>query len=119
MPIVDADTVHVKVAAVEELFKGRVYITAPELEKLFGISIPTRLEMVSAAGLPFRKKGVGVRRPRRVFTIDDVYALLAFMRKGDECPTTNIIGFPGKASPATGRAVSGRTAPRSTGKRAK
>lgn len=84
MPIMDADDLPPELPpAVLEAFKRKVCITGIELDGLLGFAKSTRERMVETAKLPLRKKGQGERRDHRVYTIDDVRRLLAFMTRGE------------------------------------
>ena len=60
---------------IREAFRDRATIPLPELAGLMQMDKKTLSTQVKVRRLPYRQKGVGRKKPRRVFTIDDAAAV--------------------------------------------
>jgi hypothetical protein len=68
--------------AIVQAFEGRAYVAVPELSALLQMDRRTLRQHIQAGNLQWRQKGVGSRRPRRLFTLSDVIAFLKWQERG-------------------------------------
>ncbi len=67
---------------VRDAFAGRTYLSTPEVARLLGMNVVTLREHADAGDIVWRQKGLGAKRPRRVFTLSDVVGFLSKMSRG-------------------------------------
>jgi hypothetical protein len=76
---------------VRDAFAGRTYLSTPEVARLLEMNVVTLREHADAGDIVWRQKGLGAKRPRRVFTLSDVIGFLSKMSRGrpweDEGPS--------------------------------
>lgn len=104
-----------------EAFRCRPLMPFPELVALLGVDRTTLRGHIDDGDLPCRQKGRGRRRPRRVFTVNDVAALFGNMRRksqeqdgkwrGDE--GVAMLPFTERTSSVAARAIHGTSNSRS------
>lgn len=66
--------------ALREAFSGRTYLPTPELAAVLEMDVTTLRRHADAGDINWHQKGLGAKRPRRVFTLDDAVGFLQKMR---------------------------------------
>jgi hypothetical protein len=67
---------------VSDALAGLPFITLPALARLLKMDARTLAGYAEAANLPWRQKGFGKKKPRRVFLLTDVTAIWAVLQGG-------------------------------------
>jgi len=65
--------------ALDAFFSAHILIGVPELSRLLPMDRGTICAHIDAGRLPDRRKGTGIKKPRRVFTRQDVEGLVEAM----------------------------------------
>jgi len=74
--------------SIRTAFEGHPYLSAPKVAALLEMDIKTLRKHTDADDIRCRYKGIGVRRPHRVYTLADVAEFLRIMRmKRNPCVT--------------------------------
>src|SRR5262249_32617026 len=88
-------------------FEGRPYLPAPQVARLLEMDDQTLRRHVRAGDITWRQKGLGAKRPRRVFTLSDIADFFKKIHRGKTSWPTAKPGRESSASP--GRRIGGTT----------
>jgi hypothetical protein len=91
--------------AIRDAFAGRTYLSTPELASLLEMNVVTLRQHADAGDIRWRQKGLGAKRPRRVFTFGDVVGFLQKMSRGQSWRSAG----PSESSASRGRPTGGTT----------
>ena len=87
-------------------FEGRIYLEFPELVALLETNkVSLRVFINGIDKLPWRQKGLGRKKPHRVFTLSDVEVIWQAMQRGNSCQTLPENTSPDRQPPRTGHIV--------------